>query len=326
MPNRYTTSDWWRVLCNTPQSETLQRIRQPILLTCVFSAFVSLAYVLFPALPTFSFKPHSLVGSALSLLLVFRTNAAYTRFWEGRQLWQQLADYARTLARYIMLFERQLGAARRCTAARLLCAFPTVLKQHLRGHSHLSPEVEALLTHSECTSLRAARNMPLHIINLLGQQLAAVPEQTNSRHPFTSRERLMMLKIVSQLSDCIGACERIVLTPVPLHYARHTSRLATIFVCTLPLVLAKELGLILVPTMGFICWALFGIQEIGLLIEDPFQTILKLNTICMSIQKDVQQTLDSSLSSQMAKGLDEAAREAEMREDVEEIIDASFRC
>ena len=96
--------------------------------------------------------------------------------------------------------------------------------------------------------------------------------------------------------------------------------------CTLPLVLAKELGLILVPTMGFICWALLGIQEIGLLIEDPFQTILKLNTICMSIQKDVQQTLDSSLSSQMAKGLDEAAREAEMREDVEEIIDASFRC
>ena len=80
------------------------------------------------------------------------------------------------------------------------------------------------------------------------------------------------------------------------------------------------------PTMAVVTWVLFGIQEIGLLIEDPFQTILKLNTICMSIQKDVQQTLDSSLSSQMAKGLDEAAREAEMREDVEEIIDASFRC
>ena len=100
-----------------------------------------------------------------------------------------------------------------------------------------------------------------------------------------------MLKIASDLSDCIGACERIVQTPVPLHYARHTSRLATIFIFTLPFVLTAEMGLLTVPCMATICWALFGIQEIGLIIEEPFGKMLELDSICKSIQHDVRETL-----------------------------------
>ena len=76
MPNRYRTTDWLHVMKTTPTSEVLQRIFSPIITTMVLSAFVSVLYALFPQVPTFSFKPHSLVGSALSLLLVFRTNTA----------------------------------------------------------------------------------------------------------------------------------------------------------------------------------------------------------------------------------------------------------
>ena len=116
------------------------------------------------------------------------------------------------------------------------------------------------------------------------------------------------------------------LTPVPLHYARHTSRLATVFVSSLPLVLARELGLALVPTMGFISWALFGIQEIGLLIEDPFRTVLKLDAICMSIQRDVQQTLDASMTVHLANDedtdLDATTEAAPAAADGEATIDA----
>ena len=301
IPHRFRTAHWWRTMRTLPESEVLRRIRQPVLLATLYGLIVSALYRLLSFLPTMSFRPHSLMSSALSLLLVFRTNAAYTRFWEGRQSWQQLADHVRSLSRYTMLFERQLGRARRCRVARLLCAFPIVLKQHLRGSSAV-PNVRALLTESEISSLRAAHNQPLHLVNLLGLQLASVPDQTDPAAPFSSRERLMMLKIVAQLSDCIGACERIVLTPVPLHYARHTSRLATIFVASLPLVLARELGFVLAPTMAIICWGLFGIQEIGLLIEDPFRTVLKLDKMCMAIQRDVQQTLEASMLRPEAEG------------------------
>ena len=296
LPHRFQTRDWWKALRSTLSSDVIQGIGQPVLAVTLFSLAVALLYRFFPALPSLSFKlgalaPHSLVAPALSLLLVFRTNAAYSHFWEGRQRWQELADHCRSLSRYVMLFERQLGRERRCSIARLLCAFPIVLKQHLRGSTAV-PHVQLLLSPSDVASLRNAQNQPLHVVNLLSLQLASTPDSADPAASFSSRERLMLLNIVSHLSDCIGACERIVLTPVPLHYARHTSRLASIFVATLPFVLAPHLGLALVPTMAFVAWALLGIQEIGLLIEDPFHSILKLDKICTAIQKDVQQTLD----------------------------------
>lgn len=156
-----------------------------------------------------------------------------------------------------------MGRKRKERAARLLCAFPIVLKQYLRGIHDNDTCVGDILSPADLRSLKHVNNKPLHICNLLGKQIAQVPDtplETREPVSFSARERLAMLGKISALSDCIGACERIVQTPVPLHYARHTSRLATIFVNTLPFVLARELGLLLVPTMAVICWALFGIQ------------------------------------------------------------------
>jgi len=152
-----------------------------------------------------------------------------------------------------------------------------------------------LLGEAERASLARTRNKPLHACNLIAQQIGSVDETpldpTGRTLTFSSRERLAMLSQVADLSDCIGACERIVQTPVPLHYARHTSRLATLFVFTLPLVLTAEMGLLTVPCMAIICWALFGIQEIGLIIEEPFGKMLELDSICKSIQSDIRETL-----------------------------------
>ena len=35
---------------------------------------------------------HGLIGVALGLLLVFRTNASYDRFWEGRKAWGRIVE------------------------------------------------------------------------------------------------------------------------------------------------------------------------------------------------------------------------------------------
>lgn len=41
---------------------------------------------------------HSLVGFVLSMLLVFRTNTAYERWWEGRRVWGNIVNNSRNLA------------------------------------------------------------------------------------------------------------------------------------------------------------------------------------------------------------------------------------
>ena len=84
---------------------------------------------------------------------------------------------------------------------------------------------------------------------------------------FTSRERLFAISAVNQLSSYVGACERLLQTPVPLNYARHTSRFLTLWCLTLPISLVDTMGLLVVPVTAFVTWSLFGIQEIGLFIE-----------------------------------------------------------
>ena len=84
-PHRFKTGHWWKTLLATPQSNVLRGIAQPVFTMSFFTLLVSIAYYMWPTLPSLSFKlgalsPHSIVGPALSLLLVFRTNAAYTRF------------------------------------------------------------------------------------------------------------------------------------------------------------------------------------------------------------------------------------------------------
>jgi predicted membrane chloride channel (bestrophin family) len=85
-----------------------------------------------------------------------------------------------------------------------------------------------------------------------------------------------MMKHIDDLSATIGSCERIVQTPVPLTYARHTSRFLSLFCLSMPIALVGELHAYIIPFVSFVAWSLFGIQEIGMMIEEPFQRALNL--------------------------------------------------
>ena len=110
---------------------------------------------------------------------------------------------------------------------------------------------------------------------------------------FDARERLQMISFVNDLSRYVGACERIVQTPVPLSYARHTSRFLTLWMWSLPLSLVGINGYYSVVVIGFMSWALFGILEIGLQIEDPFPKQLRLETLTRGIVDSVQNTVQN---------------------------------
>ena len=103
---------------------------------------------------------------------------------------------------------------------------------------------------------------------------------------FTSRERQMLLNHVDKLTACIGSAERLIQTPVPLTYARHTSRFLTLFCFIAPLTLVSELGIYMIPAVSLVTWSLFGILEIGMTIEEPFQRALKLELFTNTILRD----------------------------------------
>ena len=99
-----------------------------------------------------------------------------------------------------------------------------------------------------------------------------------------------MHKSVGVLGDCVSICERIYNTPIPLAYSRHTSRFLVIYVSTLPLVLVAALRWATLPVMLTVCWALFGILEIGNLVEEPL-TLTRTRTLARTLSLTLTLTL-----------------------------------
>eukprot|EP00903_Cladosiphon_okamuranus_P011340 g10689.t1 len=285
---RYSSAAWWHNLRTLPTSVILHRIKHPLLAQTLWATAVSVVHAASGGVYSMSIKPHTLLGSALGLLLVFRTNAAYQRFQEGRKLWEEVLNISRDIARMSSLYEDVFGRRLVQRIANLLACHAVILQEHLQGYK--LPQVwEDLLPADEVLDLmRTTCNRPLMIVNKISREIKAVPYRCED---WSSRERLAILAMCNKLSATIGGCERLVQTPVPLHYVRHTSRFLTIWCVLLPLVIVGEMGMATAPVVCLATWALFGIQEIGLLIEDPFQSALSLDIMCNSVYTDVMQTI-----------------------------------
>lgn len=153
-----------------------------------------------------------------------------------------------------------------------------------------------LLPKSSLHACAAARNKPLFICDRISREIVQIPYSSK----FTSRERLTMLRQIDKLSNAIGECERIHQTAVPLNYARHSLRTLTLWLFTLPFALVRDFGLLTGPVCGITAWLMFGVYQIGVNIEDPFQKSLQLSNLCNAIRLDIlhdDSTLDQYISS-----------------------------
>lgn len=303
---RYTSVDWVANLRGLGSSNLLRRILGPVMCTTSVAVVVYLASALLMPQGKFlhaSTTGHALLVSALGLLLVFRTNTAYSRFWEGRQIWQQILDLGRNLARTAILWREEMGSQTSAHICRLVQAFPYCMIEHLRGKKDKSmrsklerligPKGELACYCQSDYSLPLSSNRPLFIVNQLAYAIREVPNGRGQEALYTNRERSWLMQNLEKLSATIGACERLVQTPVPLSYVRHTSRFLSLFMLTLPFALVDVLGPYTIPVTCFASWALFGIFEIGLVIEDPFQGVLKVEVIAETLQVDIEECIKS---------------------------------
>ena len=223
---------------------------------------------------------HSLIGVALGLLLVFRTNASYDRYWEGRKQWGGIVNASRNLARAASAYA---GPAE--TLVPLIVAFPVALKQHLRGERDLSA-LSATLPAPLYAELTASANPPTHLAREMTRWIAARVE-SGALDPQLART---LDAAVGALVDHQGACERIRKTPVPFAYVVHIRQLLLLYLLTLPFVLVQTLGVLAPVAVAFIAMGLMGIEEIGVEIEEPFGTDpndLPIEAMCATIERDV---------------------------------------
>mmetsp|Transcript_4252 Transcript_4252/g.12799 ORF Transcript_4252/g.12799 Transcript_4252/m.12799 type:complete len:371 (-) Transcript_4252:111-1223(-) len=314
-PERYTSQDWKRNLLNLPYSSVLRRIRSHLLFNFVGACGVTALYQFAPGLIVFhlSVLPHQLLGTAASLLLVFRTNAAYDRFWEGRKLWGTTVNRCRNLVSCADVYLK--GQQQRDRVIYLVVAFAFIMQQHLQGKVNIE-ELPFELAESDKAAMQADGNKPFRIARMLRDEIDAAFKDKGGEPDIVSL-RMRLEEDVTTLIDVLGACERIIKTPVPLSYSRHTSRFLSVYGFTLPFILIQQDSYWMVLSVLMVTWALFAIEEIGHVIEDPFtgkEGSLPLDAICTTILGDSREVLgrpmlDAKKPKQSAvKSVEEAVR------------------
>jgi len=229
------------------------------------------------------FKPlgHTLIGVALGLLIVFRNNCSYDRYWEGRKLWSVIINSSRNLTRAATSF---VGDTR--DLARLIAGFTLALKQHLRYNQDLT-EVKAYVPLDIVEKAAATANPPLYLALQMSQWIKA--RLRDGQLDSIMAESFDQL--VRAMVDSAGGCERILKTPIPFAYAVHIKQLLLIYLFTLPFALVTDMGWVSIPTAAIIAFGMLGIEEVGVEIEDPFgddPNDLPIETICSVIERDTK--------------------------------------
>lgn len=207
---------------------------------------------------------HSLMGFAISMLLVFRTNTAYDRWWEARKLWGQLVNVSRNTAIKLAAILPQEDQRSRAWFALLIGRFAHALQQHLRSEKTRMALDTA--SHPELAALDLNRHVPAQIAALMHARV----HRSYRDGDITGDQLIGLASDLSAFMDICGACERIKNTPIPYSYSSFLKKFIVIYSLTLPFGFVFSLGNIAIPVVIFIFYVLASMELIAEEIEDPF--------------------------------------------------------
>jgi putative membrane protein len=293
------TQNWFKLAFQL-RGSVISAIYQRVIGFGLFSFFISVLYyfkvpVSQPILGTI------IPSIVLGLLLVFRTNTAYERFWEGRRLWGNLVNDARNMTWQIGLMMNDIepeDRAKRIAVMRLLAAFPVACKLYLRSEP-VNSELEDLMSRSQYLQLKRINNPPLQIVSWIADYLQQQYQRGNAVLHYS--HVVFLQTTVKSMMESLGHCERILKTPLPFAYSIHLKQLLLIYCLLLPFQLVKDLGWGTGLFVALISFTLLGIEEIGLEIENPFgydTNDLPLDDICNKIKYDIEEFITYNLSLQ----------------------------
>ncbi|GAB3870426.1 bestrophin family ion channel [Hymenobacter segetis] len=261
----YKSTDWWEALRHLRSSGIIRLLLKRVLFVGLYATAVTALVIRFERMNVAVDKEFfSFLGILLSLLLAFRTNTAYDRFYEGRRLWGQLTNNCRNLAG---LLHARLPAddyATRTYLARLLSNFPIALDGHLRNgvrFEKLEPVEPGFIDH-----LQTVRHVP----SRLAAMLQEFYEQLLREGIILPTHLITIQRHHEALLDVAGGCERIKNTPIPFSYSYFIKGFISVFILTMPFNLLDTYEWLTVPITMFGAYALLGVEMIGDEIEDPF--------------------------------------------------------
>ncbi|MBL0940455.1 MAG: hypothetical protein IBJ03_16290 [Gemmatimonadaceae bacterium] len=269
----YDPKNWLRILFDFPRSPVFRTLILDVIAAGIWAALVvwietDVFRVAVPLGPSFL----SILGIILGLLLVFRTNTSYDRWWEGRRLWGQLVNISRGLAHQLDAL-LPAGHAARAEYAEMLEQYPVMLTEHLR----------------------APRGAPgPHGPNVVVQRLTKRLHGQVASGELPREAVVSLTPLMLAFDDVTGGCERIRNTPIPFSYSSYVKQFVLLYALIMPFGLVREFGYGTVIACMFTFFATMGLELLATEIEEPFGTDrndLPLEAISERIAIDTRQLL-----------------------------------
>lgn len=228
---------------------------------------------------------YSIIGFVISLLLVFRTNTAYDRWWEGRRKWGEVVNDSRNLAAKLAAILEDKND--RAFFSRMIPNFSYAMKEHLRKGVNVE---DLTLTMDEAQTLNGVDHIPSKLISMMYEKVRMLVKEGK----INASDQLIIEKNLNNLLDSIGACERIKGTPIPYSYSLFLKKFIFVYVITMPLAFLNSFGYYSALLATFVFYVLVSIEVLAEEIEDPFgsdDNDLPTDEIAIRIRRIVGQLL-----------------------------------
>lgn len=285
---QYNPKDWITFIFRFHKSDTFRQLIPLMIFIGIYSGIICYLEMDYFKLDETSHVKgisimHTTVGFVLSLLLAYRTNTAYDRWWEGRKLWGALVNNSRNLAlklSVILLDEKDRHFFRR-----LIPGYASILQKHLTNE-----ESAKVLFEDLNLEIDHQKHRPNQIAKMIFQKANDLYKSGK----ITGDQFIILNSELQSFTDVCGACERIKNTPIPYSYSAFIKKFIFFYIMTLPFSFAFTLGYYVIPVVIFIFYVLASLELIAEEIEDPFgldENDLPIAKIASNIKKHVEELL-----------------------------------
>lgn len=284
----YNPKDWFILIVKFHKSDTFRILLPSLASIGIYAGIIVYLNIHFFHLNTKNpTVMHSILGFVLSMLLVFRTNSAYDRWWEGRRIWGSIVNNARNLSLKLSVLvpeEKDRGELKN-----LIVNYVFAAKNHLRGQykqdEFISTENVKLADFADAS----------HKPNIIAKALYAKVYSLHQDKTISPEHLWILNSELGSFTDNVGGCERIKNTPIPYSYNIFLKKMIFLYIISLPIFFASEFAYTTVPITIIVLYVFASIELIAEEIEDPFgedDNDLPLDDICERIKNNLNDILN----------------------------------
>lgn len=291
----YNPKEWFTFIFRFHRADTIRKLFPLLTGICVYSGIIAFLEIEFFKLAETSHVKnipvmHTLLGFAISMLLVFRTNTAYDRWWEGRKLWGALVNNSRNLAMKLAVMLPETDKEQRAFFRKIIPAYAYAMHNHLRREDTRIALFEEDARHPIFQHIDKDKHVPNQVSLLMYRHI----QQLYKEQKLTGDQLIILNAELQSFTDICGACERIKNTPIPYSYSVFIKKFIFFYIMTLPFGYVFSLGYYVIPVVAFVFYVLASLELIAEEIEEPFgndENDVPTDKIAMNIHKHVAELI-----------------------------------